>query len=131
MVEERLANAAASGELDGGPLTGKPLPDIDERRRDGWWAEQFVKRELSHDRRVVALEARAAARAGFWTAASVAELDALVADANAAIAHANINLTDDDQIAPFDPADILRRWTVTAGVRPRSSRITTGVRPHS
>ena len=53
MVEERLANAAASGELDVSPqLKGKPIADLDLTRNQGWWADQFVKRELSHDRRL-------------------------------------------------------------------------------
>ena len=64
MLEERLARAAADGELDTPHLAGKPLPDIDTPRQQGWWAEQFVRRELSHDRRVAAETAAAEARAG-------------------------------------------------------------------
>ena len=110
MVEQRLANAAAAGELDGGPLNGKPLPGIDEQRPDGWWAEQFVTRELSHDRHQAALEAARRARAEFWKATSSAELADLVAGANTAIAHANINMVDADQIELFDIDDVHRRW---------------------
>lgn len=110
MVEQRLANAAAAGELDGGPLKGKPLPGIDDQRPDGWWAEQFVKRELSHDRRKEALAAAARARVEFWKATSSSELADRVAGANQAIAHANTNMVDADQIELFDIGEIRRMW---------------------
>src|SRR5262249_41193752 len=74
MLEERLASAAANGELSAPHLEGKPLPDIDRQRSQGWWAEQFAARELSHDRRERAVVAAAQARAGFWRAASLDEL---------------------------------------------------------
>ena len=109
-VEQRLANAAESGELRVEKLEGKPIPGIDERRPEGWWAEQFVKRELSHDRRKVAVAAAASARARFWRAESVDELADLVAVANKAIARANINLVDDDRLDHFDLADVITRW---------------------
>ena len=51
VIEERLAHAAASGELDAPHLHGKPLPDLDRPREQGWWADRFVRREMSHDRR--------------------------------------------------------------------------------
>ena len=60
-VEERLANAAAGGELDTPELHGKQL-DLDMHRSQGWWADQFTRRELSHDRRRRAEIAAAAAR---------------------------------------------------------------------
>ncbi|NND73859.1 MAG: DUF1992 domain-containing protein [Ilumatobacter sp.] len=85
MVEQRLADAARAGELDAGPLEGKPIPGIDEHRPDGWWAEQFVRRELSHDRRKVAVEAAAKACVAYWKADSEADVVALVRAANEAI----------------------------------------------
>ena len=45
LVEQRIAEAIERGELDPGPLRGKPIPDLDQHRPDGWWAEQFVIRE--------------------------------------------------------------------------------------
>lgn len=109
-VEERLARAAEDGELDAAPLHGKPLPDLDRHREQGWWAAQLVERELSHDRRVVAETAAAAARAGFWRCGSVDDLRDSVRDANAAIATANVNLIETDRLAAFDVADIEARW---------------------
>jgi hypothetical protein len=35
-------------------LWGKPIADLDRPRPPGWWADQFVARELSHDRREAA-----------------------------------------------------------------------------
>ena len=109
-VEERLAQAVRDGELDPGPLAGTKLPDLDRQRGQGWWAERFVKRELSHDRRVRAEADAARARVGFWTAGSVEEVVSLVGDANDAIAAANINLVDSDRLDPFDADDIIDRW---------------------
>lgn len=109
-VEERLAQAAAAGELDTPHLKGRPLPDLDRPRSQGWWAEQFVRRELSHDRRVAAEAAAADARAGFWRAADEDELRELVGLANAAIARANVNLIEADRLDPFDWRDVRARW---------------------
>lgn len=108
-VEERLANAAAAGELDTPELNGTPL-DLDNARREGWWADQFTRRELSHDRRRVAEDAAEAARLRFWRSGDLVELRGLVNDANDAIERANINLVESDRLTPFDHADIERRW---------------------
>ena len=109
-VEERLAKAAAAGELDTPHLAGKPLPDLDRPRSQGWWADRFVQRELSHDRRRVAEAAAATARAGFWRAATLGELRERVGDANVAIARANVNLVDGDRLELFDWDHISDRW---------------------
>jgi hypothetical protein len=108
-IEERLANAVAAGELDTPELNGTPL-DLDVPRRQGWWAEQFVGRELSHDRRRRAEAAARVALAGFWRAPSVDELRTRVHDANEAIVRANVNLILPDRLTPFDPDDIEHRW---------------------
>ena len=109
-VEERLAKAAAAGELDAPTLAGRPLADLDRPREQGWWANRFVQRELSHDRRRVAEAAASEARVGFWRAATVDDLRGRVRDANAAIVRANINLVETDRLEPFDHADIEARW---------------------
>ena len=109
-VEERLARAAADGELETPHLKGKPIADLDRPRQQGWWAEQFVRRELSHDRRVRAEAAAAAARAGFWQAPTIDDLRQRVRDANAAIGHANVNLVEADRLDCFDPGDVEARW---------------------
>ena len=110
MVEERLAQAAADGELSAPTLEGKPIHDLHWERPQGWWAERFVERELSHDRRVAATAAADRARAAFWRAPSIEVLRPLVADANAALAHANVNMVPADRLELFDVDDIVERW---------------------
>jgi hypothetical protein len=110
VLEERLAQAARTGELSVPHLEGKPLADLDHQRQQGWWAEQFVARELSHDRRQAAEAAASVARAGFWRAESVAELRERVGAANAAITNANINLVVSDRLDLFDADDVESRW---------------------
>jgi hypothetical protein len=109
-VEERLAQAARGGELSVPHLEGKPIADLDRQRGQGWWADQFVQRELSHDRAEQARAAASAARAQFWRAESVEQLTELVAAANQHITTANLNLVAADQLPRFDIADIERRW---------------------
>lgn len=108
-VEERLAKAAAAGDLDTPHLKGKQL-DLDRGRGEGWWAERFVRRERSHDRRQEAVEAIDAARVGFWRADSEAGVRALVTAANLDIDEANVNLVEADQLERFDSDDIVERW---------------------
>lgn len=110
-VEERLARAAAAGELDAAPsLKGKPLPDIDRRRPDGWWADQFVAREKSYDRRQIAMRDAAADRAAFWRCPDVGSLRDSVAAANRRIDVANLNMVPADHVEHFDVDDIIDRW---------------------
>ncbi|MEJ7799398.1 MAG: hypothetical protein WKF60_02690 [Ilumatobacter sp.] len=108
-VEEVLANAAAAGRLDTPELKGRQL-DLDSQRGQGWWADQFTRRELSHDNRRVAEAAAEQARIGFWRARTIDDLRHRVRDANHAIVRANINLVEYDRLTPFGPADIEDRW---------------------
>lgn len=109
-VEERLAQAAANGELDTPSLKGKPIADIDRQRPSGWWADQFVARERSHDRRKVADHEAAVARAGFWRCDDVDALRGAVALANERIDAANFNMIPADRLERFDVDDIVDRW---------------------
>lgn len=109
-LEERLAQAAASGELDTPHLVGKPIADLDRPRPPGWWAEQFVQRELSHDRREAAAATAASARAGFWRSSDVDELRDRVRTANADLVRANVNLIDADRLPLFDVTEIEASW---------------------
>jgi hypothetical protein len=105
-VEERLAQAVANGELDAPDrLKGKPIADLDRPRPAGWWAEQFVARELSH-----AARDAAAARARFWRCDDIEAVRASVAVANAAIDHANVNMIESDRLDRFDVDDVCARW---------------------
>lgn len=110
-VEERLANAAAAGELAAPEhLKGKPIADIDRVRPAGWWAEQFAARELSHDRSQDARRAADAARSRFWRCPDEASLRAAVAEVNGAIDDANRNLIASDRLDHFDVDDVVARW---------------------
>ena len=110
IVEERLAKAAADGELATPHLEGKPIADLHWERPEGWWGKQFFERELSHDRRTAALDAAALARAGFWRCADEASVRAAVDAANAAIDRANVNIVADQRVDRFDADDIVERW---------------------
>ena len=115
-VEERLAQAVANGELDAPDrLKGKPIADLDRPRPAGWWAEQFVARELSHDRREAAARDAAAARARFWRCDDIEAVRASVAVANAAIDHANLNMIESDRLDRFDVDDVFARWQELRG----------------
>ena len=109
-MEERLAQAAANGEFDAPTLKGKPIPDLDRRRPDGWWADQFVARERSHDRREEAQRTVNTARAGFWRCADLDALRMAVDNANELIDTANVNLVASDRIPRFDHDDAIDRW---------------------
>lgn len=110
-VEERLAQAAANGELDAPDrLKGKPIADLDRPRALGWWADRFVARERSHDRRAVAEKDAAAARARFWRCDDLEALRTHVAVANQAIDAANVNLIESDRLERFAVDDIVDRW---------------------
>jgi hypothetical protein len=115
MLEDRLAQAAANGELAAPSLEGKPLADLHVERQQGWWAEQFVRRELSHDRRVAAELAAATARAGFWRCSDEPTVRLAVRTANAAIVRTNLNLVEPDRLALFDVDDIVDRWRALHG----------------
>ena len=110
VLEERLAEAAANGELAAPDLEGKPIADLHWERPQGWWAKKFVERELSHDRRIAAEDQAALARARFWRATSEDAVRELVADANREIDAANVNLVPADRLLPFDADEVVDRW---------------------
>ena len=51
IVERKVAAGRAAGLFDNLPGVGKPLPDIDQQRRPGWWGERVEKRERHQMRR--------------------------------------------------------------------------------
>lgn len=110
IVERQIAEAMARGELDAPEhLRGKPL-DLDTTRGDGWWAEQFVRRERSHVLREDSLTERAIREAGFSHAATVQELTTLIADANKWIVGVNERLLPADALPLFEPAGAMATW---------------------
>lgn len=116
IVEQQIAEAMQRGELDTPDrLKGKPL-DLDTQRGDGWWAEQFVKRERSHLLREESLPERASRRAAFWRAPTPTALTELVTDANRWIAGLNQRLLPTDALELFDPREVTETWRSVTGL---------------
>lgn len=44
-VERRIEQAQRAGFFDDLALRGQPIPDLDEERPEGWWAESYVARD--------------------------------------------------------------------------------------
>jgi len=112
IVERQIAEAIARGEMDGGPLQGKPFADATEMRQPGWWAEQLVRRERS---RVISEDSKAeyaACQRRFWNAADASTVSQLVADANVWIDSVNARMLVDDAFVRFEEPDIIARWRV-------------------
>lgn len=110
LVEQKIAEAIERGELDPGPLKGKPLPDIDQQRRDGWWAEEFVKRERSRIVHETAVDEIPVWERRFRLAADETALHALVDDANAWVAAMNRRMRELDAIEAFDVDTVVAAW---------------------
>ncbi len=108
-VERKVAEAIARGELDAPEMHGKPL-DLDSPRSDGWWAEQFVRRERSRLLRDESLPHRAAFPVRFWRAATVGELVATVTEANRWVTEVNTRLLTEDRLELFDHDEIIETW---------------------
>jgi len=110
IVEQQIAAAIARGDLETPThLRGKTL-DLDSQRGDGWWAEQFVRRERSRLLRDESLPERAQRAATFWRAESPAALTALVANANKWIVGVNQQLQPADHLDLFDPSEVMVDW---------------------
>lgn len=109
IVERQIAEAIARDELEPAHLRGKPL-DLDTQRGDGWWAEQFVRKERSRALREDSMPERAAFPPKFWRAATVHELTELVAAANKWIVGINQQLLPADALALFDPREVIDNW---------------------
>ena len=126
IVERQIAEAIARGEMDGGPLKGRPLADATEMRQPGWWAEQLVRRERSRVVHEDNAPDHAAWQRRFWRADDADDVTRMVADANRWIDSVNGRMLDDDAFARFDEVDILARWR--AARRPAPSVTQTGRR---
>ena len=109
IVERQIAEAIARDELEPAHLRGKPL-DLDTQRGDGWWAEQFVRKERSRALREESMPERSAFPPKFWRAASVHELTELVAAANLWIVGINNQLLPADALALFNPREVIDTW---------------------
>jgi hypothetical protein len=109
IVERKIAEAIERGEFDAGPLTGKPIPDLDRPRAPGWWAEEFVRRERSHVAREAALGERDAWEHRFRGARTLDELERLRVGADAWVDATNRRLLDHDAFDHFSIEEHERR----------------------
>ena len=111
LIEEHLSEEIESGRfVVAERLKGKPIPDIDRHKEEGWWAEEFVRRERSRDRQTTYSAKIRRARAGFWRASTETELVELVRRANEMVVHANLNLIEAHRLDRFDVDDVVDRW---------------------
>src|SRR4051794_10950492 len=92
IVERQIAEAIARGEMDGGPLQGKPLADIGSERPPGWWAARTLSRERSAERRREADVELTRRRNALWAAQTRSQLIDLVTETNAWIESTNSTL---------------------------------------
>ena len=110
LVESRIAEAIERGELDPGPLKGKPIADIDHPRQEGWWAEQFVRRERSRLAREDALDEIRSWKLRFQRAGTIGELRLAIEDANRWIGRQNDRLVADDALPLFEFGAVEDAW---------------------
>lgn len=83
--DRRIEAARDAGLFDDLPGAGQPIPDLDRRRPDGWWADNLVRRERSIQRREELDELLASAMAPLWRLGSELELRERVAELNGRI----------------------------------------------
>lgn len=109
IVERQIAEAIARDELAPAHMHGARL-DLETQRTDGWWAEQFVRKERSRLLREEATRERAALQPPFWRATTVSALTALVTAANKWVVGINQQLLPADALELFDPNDVVAAW---------------------
>jgi len=109
-VEQRIAEAIARGELDPGELKGTPLEDLDRPRKDGWWADQFVRRERSRFAAEDAAGERQRWERRLARARSMHDVRRRVAEANRWIEEVNQGLLRAHAIQCFDADEEVNRW---------------------
>lgn len=92
-VERSIRDAIARGEFDNLPGAGKLLPDLDREYDPDWWARRYLDEARAHDaademRRTIRKELPFLRTMPDRTAAAarIAELNALVAGVNRALA---------------------------------------------
>ncbi|MEM7095131.1 MAG: DnaJ family domain-containing protein [Actinomycetota bacterium] len=102
IVERRIDEARQLGYFDDLEGAGKPIPDLDTPRSDGWWAERYAKKErhqlLREELITVVRRALPAIRRG-------ADADG-VADLNARIDGYNRITT----VTALPPVDLHQAW---------------------
>ena len=122
IVERQIAEAIARGEMDGGPLQGKPLADIGSERPPGWWATRTLTGERSAERRREAEGELARRRNALWAAPTRTRLIDLVAETTTWIDATNATLQPVDAIQPLVLQECEDTWTALRAYDSRADR---------
>ena len=89
MTERKVRQAREDGYFDNLAGAGKPIPDIDQQRRSGWWADRFVAEERQKLKALRAEEEARQAMPALWRLPTEAEVIDRVAELNATLDAAN------------------------------------------
>lgn len=123
-VERRIQQAQRAGVFDDLELAGRPIPDLDTERPEGWWAEAFVARDR---RRREAIEVVNDCKAQRTRAFSLADHPAVRSELRRLaerVAAVNAELDPAERVEWFDVdtdlatwrhRDRMRRWGVDLG----------------
>lgn len=109
IAERRVAEARAAGLFDDLALHGKPIPDLDRRRRPGWWADQFVRSERNKVRAMEIQGDVQAAMPALWRLGSAPEVVARVDELNERIDEYN-RMTTLAPMQRLDPEETVATW---------------------
>lgn len=109
-VERRIEQAQRAGLFDDLALHGKPIPDLDEERPEGWWAESYVARDRAL-RRLHQLVAELPRRKGLAMLDDDHEsVRRGLQQLNQELAEANESVERDDRVDGLDIEAELRAW---------------------
>ena len=107
--ERRIDDARERGLFDDLPGHGKPIADIDQQRRAGWWAERFVRTERSKVKAMQLEDEIRNAKPALWRLATEGEVRHQVAALNRQIAEYN-RVTTVAPVAPLDMNETVATW---------------------
>lgn len=109
-VERRIVQAQRAGYFEDLPLRGRPIPDLDSERPEGWWAEEYIRRDRARQR-VRDLERDVRRRkALLWQLDDHDDVRRGLLDLNVELTTANDQADRDDRAALIDVEAELRRW---------------------
>ncbi len=121
-VERQISEAEARGELRDLPLSGRPLPDLDQPHDELWWVRKKLRREgLSYLPPSLVLRKEAEdARAAALAAPTEVEVRRIVGEINEKIRRANRLPVDGPphNLVPYDVERLVERWRAERADRP-------------
>ncbi|NOX29148.1 MAG: DUF1992 domain-containing protein [Actinobacteria bacterium] len=108
-ADRRIAAARKAGLFDNLPGAGKPIPDLDRQRPEGWWATRLVKRERSIIKAETLDRQVKAAMPRLWRLGSEAEVREQVEQLNKRIDAYN-QTTTWKPYSRLDASSVVTRW---------------------